>query len=257
LNHNPLQLNKLQRVFCFMYNGLVITSKDYDDRIISQGLSFQIDNYYEPKGVAEKRRINIVMEALNPKPGEIILDVGCGVGTFAFHSAKLGAKAFGIDYSPESIKAANALCVRFGITQNVSFVVGDAAQLPYKNEYFDKIVTADFIEHITLNEKEALVREMYRVLKPEGIAVVFTPNGIREKIGYYYWKARNLLFRDRIPTTELHYGLTHKSEFEKICRRHHFKLRLQYEDVTRPFLGKIPLLRNVLALDLLWKMKKK
>jgi len=234
----------------------MITSKDYDDRIIAQGLKHQIDNFYEPKDLFEQRRIDIVMEALDPKPEEKILDVGCGVGTFAFHCAKLGAKTFGIDYSTESIRVANELCTRFGVSHNTTFAVGDATTLPYENEYFDKIVAADFIEHIGLSEKEALVKEMYRVLKPEGRAVVFTPNGMREKIGTFYWKIRNILFHHKIPTTELHYGLTHRHEFEKICTKYNFKFKLRYVDKTRPYLAKIPVLRNVLALNLLWIMRK-
>lgn len=235
---------------------LMITSKDYDDRIIAAGLKHQIDTYYEPADLCEKRRINVVMEALDPKPKEKILDVGCGVGTFAFHCAKLGARTFGIDYSLESIKAANELCATFKANQNTTFVVGNATTLPYENGYFDKIVAADFIEHIALNEKELLVKEMYRVLKPKGMVVIFTPNGIREKISAFYWKIRNILFKDKIPSTELHYGLTYRSEFEMICKKYNFKPKLRYKDVTRPYLAQIPILRNVLALNLLWVMKK-
>lgn len=234
----------------------MITSKDYDDRIMAAGLKHQIDTYYEPINFIDKRRVDIVMKVLNPKPKEKILDVGCGVGTFAFHCAQFGARTFGIDYSLESIKVANKLCAAFKVNQNTAFVVGDATMLPYGNEYFDKIVAADFIEHITLSEKELLLKEMYRVLKPEGMAVIFTPNGIREDIGAFYWKIRNILFKDNVPKTKLHFGLTHRSEFEKICRECNFEFKLRYEDVGRPYLAKIPLLRNVLAYNLLWVMKK-
>lgn len=234
----------------------MITSKDYDDRIIAAGLKHQIDVYYEPKDLANKRRIEIVMEAIEPKPEEEILDVGCGVGTFAFHCAKMGARACGIDYSFESIKAANTLCARFGACQNATFAVGDATKLPFGDGYFDKIVAADFIEHMTLSEKEELVKEMRRVLKPEGMVVVFTPNGIREDMGAFYWRMRNILFKDNIPTTELHYGLTRRSEFEEICKKYDFKFKLRYFDTTRPYLARIPVLRNALALNLLWVMKK-
>lgn len=234
----------------------MITSKDYDERIISKGIQHQIDNYYQPKDNFSKRRIDIILKILDPKLGENILDVGCGVGTFVFHSARFGARAYGIDYSRESLKVANELCVRFGVKQNTGFILGSAIALPFRNECFDKIVAADFIEHITFKEKEELLKEIYRVLKPEGALVVFTPNGIRERIGDFYWRVRNLLFGDRIPFTELHYGLINRGAFEKICKENNFKFKLAYEDTTRPYLAKILLLRHILALNLLWVIKK-
>lgn len=234
----------------------MITSKNYDIRILSEGLQFQIDEYYEPKNVFAKRRIGIVMEVLKLKPEEKILDVGCGVGTFAFHCAKAGGRTFGIDYSSESIRVANELCAKFAVNDRTSFFLGSAMRLPFQNEYFDKIVAADFIEHITAEEKKELLKEMYRVLKPNGLIVIFTPNGTREKIGNFYWRIRNKLFYDEIPTAELHYGLTNRSEFEKMCRKNNFKLKISYRDVTRPFLANLPLVRRILALNLLFILQK-
>ena len=92
-----------------------ITSKDYDDRIVKQGLQFQIDRYYEPKDSSMRRRIKTLIEVISPKPGERILDIGCGVGTFAYRCASAGALSVGIDYSVESIKAARTLCARWSM----------------------------------------------------------------------------------------------------------------------------------------------
>jgi SAM-dependent methyltransferase len=234
----------------------MITAQDYDDRIIAGGIQHLIDTYYAPVSLVEKRRIAIVMMAISPAPGETILDVGCGAGTFAFHCAKAGARTFGIDYSPESIRAAVSLCSRFGVADRTEFRVGDATALPYESDCFDKVVAADFIEHVTLREKELLAKEMYRVLRPGGAAVVFTPNGIREGIGAGYWRVRHLFFRDRIPATELHYGLTTRYEFEAICTKSGFRSRFRYEDVTRPILARLPLARHALALNLLWVLRK-
>jgi ubiquinone/menaquinone biosynthesis C-methylase UbiE len=234
----------------------MITAKDYDRHILSKDLQFQIDEYYQPNNVFAKRRNAIVMEALAPKPGEKILDVGCGVGTFAFHCAKAGARSFGIDYSLESIRVANELCAKFAVNDKASFFLGSAMRLPFQNNSFDKIVAADFIEHITAQEKEALLKEAHRVIKPDGFIVIFTPNGIREKIGDFYWRIRNKLFKDKIPTTELHYGLISSSKFKKMCRKSNFILKLSYRDVTRPYLAKLPLLRRILALNLLFILQK-
>ncbi|MDP2753469.1 MAG: class I SAM-dependent methyltransferase, partial [Nitrospirota bacterium] len=191
-----------------------------------------------------------------PQINEKILDIGCGVGTFAFHAAKAGAITAGIDYSVEFIRIAKILAKRYGISDKTKFVIGNAAILPFRDSSFDKIVSADFIEHITFEEKYALCAEIYRVLKPNGICVIFTPNGIREKIGDIYWHIRHLLFRDKVPTTELHFGLTHKYEFEKILKKNKLNFKLIYIDITRPYLAKLPLFKTFLSLNLLWIIKK-
>ena len=234
----------------------VIDSKCYDEHILKQGLEYQINNYYIPKEVSMKRRIEAVVEALNPKDNERVLDIGCGVGTFAFHASKKGATSFGIDYSRESIQAGAKLVKNFNGAKKNHFLVGDAFKLPFGNSSFDKVVAADFVEHITLKEKENFLKEIYRVLKPEGLGIIFTPNGIREKIGEVYWKLRHFLYKDKIPATDLHFGLTTKLEFEALMRKKKFNFTLLYRDVTRPYLAKIPIMRKFLALNLLWKIKK-
>jgi len=235
---------------------MTITYKDYDYGVLSRNIQSLIDEYYFPNKPYSKRRIKIVLQAIKPRIQEQILDIGCGVGTFAFHCAKQGARTFGIDYSPESIKTANKLCEQFGVSQNTSFLIANGMKLPFKDAYFDKIIAADFIEHITHNEKDMLLQEIYRALKPEGLIIIFTPNAIREKIGELYWKIRNILFRNKIPVSNLHYGLINKSDFANICAKNNFRLKLCYKDITRPFLANIPLLRRSLALNLLFTLKK-
>lgn len=233
-----------------------ITSKTYDRHVASQGLQFQIGKYYKPKEISMKRRTKIVLEAINPKPQERILDIGCGVGTFAFHTAKKGAISFGIDYSYQSIEMAIKLVKKFNVAKSARFLVGNGFVLPFRDCSFDKVMALDFIEHITFDEKDKFLREMYRVLKPRGIGVIFTPNGVREKIGKVYWRFRHFVFGNKIHTTDLHFGLTDKWQFEPLLRRHKFKFKLAYKDITRPYLAKIPLIKNFLSLNLLWISKR-
>jgi SAM-dependent methyltransferase len=131
-------------------------------------------------------------------------------------------------------------------------MVADACHLPFSDRCFDTVVAADFMEHVTLKDKDAILKEIKRVLRINGTVVIFTPNGIREKIGDFYWKVRHFLFGDRIPGTELHFGLTNKFEFQRLLKSKGFRFRLHYHDVTRPYLARIPLIRAVLALNLLW-----
>ncbi|MBM3247929.1 MAG: class I SAM-dependent methyltransferase [Candidatus Omnitrophica bacterium] len=230
--------------------------KFYDDNILAEGREYQIERYYEPKEVYNQRRISIVLEKLAPRKNERVLDIGCGVGTFAFHSSKTGAVVYGVDYSFESIKMAKNLVERYNTPIKAKFVVADATKIPFGDSSFDKIISADFIEHISYEEKDNLLKEIYRLLKPGGAGAIFSPNATREKIGNIYWRLRNKIFGDKIPYDVLHFGLTNKYAFEAILKKHQFKFKLVYEDTTRPFLARIPLLRNFLALYLLWMIKK-
>lgn len=233
-----------------------ITSEIYDKHIISQGLQFQIDKYYEPSEISLKRRIKIVLEAIIPREKEKILDIGCGAGTFAFHCAKLKASSFGIDYSKGSIETAQILCEKYGVSRNAKFIVANAFSLPFKNSSFDKIVAADFIEHITLEEKVMFLKEIQHVLKPEGICVIFTPNKIREKLGEVYGRLRHLLFGDKVPSNKLHFGLTMRFQFESLLKKFEFHFKFSYHDITRPYLARLLLIRHLFSLNLLWIIKK-
>jgi cyclopropane fatty-acyl-phospholipid synthase-like methyltransferase len=233
-----------------------ITSATYDEHVLSQGPQAQIDVYYEPKEPFNKRRIDIVLGRLDPRPQEMMLDIGCGVGTFVFHCAKKGAHCFGLDYSRESLKMAQGLVARFVIAGSTHFVLGEAMRLPFADRSFDKITAVDFIEHIYLDQKDSLLYEMSRVLKDDGLMVVFTPNKIREDIGETYWKIRHFLFKDKVPKDELHYGLISRMDFERLLKKHGLDFRLYYQDTTRPYLARLPFLKHFLSLDLLWIVRK-
>jgi trans-aconitate methyltransferase len=70
-----------------------------------------------------------VVELLDPKPGERILDLGCGTGQLTAEIAESGAHVTGLDASPEMIGQAR---------QNfpgLTFVLGNAADLPFRSEF--------------------------------------------------------------------------------------------------------------------------
>ena len=228
-----------------------ITNKDYDNNILKEGEEFQIDNYYEPKATDMKRRVIYVMSKLMVAPLMKVLDLGCGVGTFAFRSAKAGAMAYGVDYSEESINMARKLCEKFNVKPD--FIVADTAEtLPYDDNYFERIACVDFIEHISDENKVQLLKEIKRILKPGGIAVIYTPNNMREKIGEIIMR----LLR-RYKENPLHFGLIYRRRFERMMIAEEISFTTSYFDPGRPYLAYIPLFRGALALNLLWTIRKK
>ena len=111
-----------------------------------------------------------MLEYLEPKEGERILDVACGAGELSLKIAEKGCKVYGTDISEGAIKAARSLAERSGIT--CEFRLGNAEILPYPDEFFDRVVCSSSLEHFKDDIKA--LKEMYRVLKPNGKIVLTT-----------------------------------------------------------------------------------
>jgi SAM-dependent methyltransferase len=102
--------------------------------------------------------------------GRAVLDAGCGVGYGTALLAGAGAaEAVGIDVSRESVEAARA-----GAPDNASFVVGDVHALPFDDGRFGLVVCFEVIEHV--QEQDAVLGELARVLAPEGVLVLSSPH---------------------------------------------------------------------------------
>jgi len=96
-----------------------------------------------------------------------VLDVGSGIGGPARHLAALhGCRVTGIDLTAEFVRAATALSRRVGLADRVSFVAGDALDLPFPAASFDVAWT----QHAAMNiaDRPRLYAEMHRVLRPGG-----------------------------------------------------------------------------------------
>lgn len=103
------------------------------------------------------------------RPGQRVLDVGCGPGTITVGLARRVApgSVVGIDNEPAPLREAqtNAQDVA-----NVSFVVGDVYQLDFPNGGFDVVHAHQVLQHLA--EPVAALREMRRVCRPGGIVAV-------------------------------------------------------------------------------------
>jgi len=106
-----------------------------------------------------------------------VLDPFCGVGTIPIEAAYIGATARGIDINPEAIKNAQKNAKR--ANKPALFKRGDATATGLESESIDKIVTnMPFGKQAKLEQKRTffnrLLREMSRILKPRGKAVLLT-----------------------------------------------------------------------------------
>jgi len=103
------------------------------------------------------------------KPGEAVLDVGCGTGTVALLAkGKVGqeGRVDGVDASPDMVARAAAKADRAG--SEVHFSSATAQQLPYKDGEFDVVLSTLMFHHLPKTGRAVFGREAFRVLKPGG-----------------------------------------------------------------------------------------
>jgi SAM-dependent methyltransferase len=109
--------------------------------------------------------------------GARVLEVGCGPGHLSARMAGQGLEVTGLDLDPAMIKRAQANATNAGVTTRASFVVGDAAALPFPDASFDSVVSTFSVHH--WSDPAAGLAEIGRVLRPGGRALVwdFKPGG--------------------------------------------------------------------------------
>jgi SAM-dependent methyltransferase len=104
-------------------------------------------------------------------PGLRVLDIASGTGYGSGMLEQAGASSVrGCDVSAEAVRAAER---DFG-SDIVSFVQGDGVRLPFPDGEFDVIVSFETLEHV--EDGDAFVRELRRVLTPGGTLILSTPN---------------------------------------------------------------------------------
>ncbi len=104
------------------------------------------------------------VKAIDPQPGERILDIACGTGTSSVALSRTGATVVGVDFSPGMLGEARRK------HSSVEFVEGDAMKLPFVSDEFDAVTISFGLRNIT--DPKAALDEMYRVLKPGGRLVI-------------------------------------------------------------------------------------
>lgn len=100
-----------------------------------------------------------------------VLDIACGEGYGSNLLSQVAQSVIGVDISPEVIAHASAA---YGSRPNLKFLLGDCAQIPIPSNYIDLVVSFETIEHHARHEEMML--EICRVLRPEGILFISSPN---------------------------------------------------------------------------------
>lgn len=104
--------------------------------------------------------------------GKSVLEIGCGIGLDAFHMAKRGMKVTAVDLTDVAIDTARNRFERNGLA--AEFRVANATKLPFDDETFDYVYSFGVLHHAEDTEKS--IQEVFRVLKPGGIAKIMLYN---------------------------------------------------------------------------------
>jgi SAM-dependent methyltransferase len=105
-----------------------------------------------------------IVQRVDVRPGEDVLDVACGTGNAALRAAQAGGRVVGVDLTPELFAAGRRLAAEAGVF--IDWVQGDAEELPVESESFD-IVLSTF-GCMFAPRHAVTARELSRVLRPGG-----------------------------------------------------------------------------------------
>ncbi len=138
------------------------------------------DCWFEtPMGILVKKyELSLLLELLNPLPGEKILDVGCGTGVFTIDVMALGPRITGIDISQPMLRKASEKIQKIN-TPSASLFSGlcaDMCALPFADNSFDKVLSMTAIEFVT--DAKKAVTELERVTRQGGTIVLTTLNSL-------------------------------------------------------------------------------
>ncbi len=131
----------------------------------------------EDLDTAQAKKIEHIFRKLRLKPGERLLDIGCGWGGLAIAAAQnFGANVLGVTLSDRQAAYAAERVGRLGLTDRVQIEVRDYRDL--EKESFDKIVSVGMFEHVGRSHLPEYFAQAYHLLKPGGL---FLNHGIARR----------------------------------------------------------------------------
>jgi len=152
-----------------------MSSKGQVDELFTKTVEDWARFYSDPKpatmnaqNLVSRRRFALEMLEARVPPGSTILDIGCGTGHLAGELMRRGYQAWGVDLSSAMVEYARE---HYNPEQ---FRVGDIERIPFPDNTFDGVMCLGVMEY--LEKDEPALREMWRVLKPGGRAVITTPS---------------------------------------------------------------------------------
>ncbi|WP_125768054.1 SAM-dependent methyltransferase [Companilactobacillus furfuricola] len=174
---------------------------------------------------AQMNKVHHILNKLNTKPGESIIDIGCGWGTMMFTAAKeYGLKAKGVTLSQEQYDYVNNKIQEEHLTDQMEVILEDYREV---NEQFDHVVSVGMFEHVGQKHLEGYFQSVKRMLKPNGTALIHGITGQHEGLGVDPWLVKYIFPGGYIPDIKENIGhiMDAKLQIDDIepLRRHYQK----------------------------------
>jgi SAM-dependent methyltransferase len=155
--------------------------------------------------------LTVDFERLGLIRGERLLDLGAGGGRHAFEAMRRGARVTALDYSAADLKDVAAVAGAMIDGEEATYeewagvVNGDALDLPFPDDTFDRVIVSEVLEHIW--DDERVLAEVARVLRPGGRVGATVPTRWPERVAW----AINWRYHD---TPGGHIRIYHQHELE-------------------------------------------
>ena len=126
--------------------------------------------------------LTVDLGQLGVRPGDRLLDAGCGEGRHCFGALERGAHVVGLDLDTESLqKGHGPLRARAKeLTRSGAMLRGDAFRLPFADASFDRVICSEVMEHV--HDYRGAARELARVVRPGGTVAVTIPTATSEQL---------------------------------------------------------------------------
>jgi ubiquinone/menaquinone biosynthesis C-methylase UbiE len=124
----------------------------------------------DTRNLISRQRFALEMVEAGVPRASKVLDAGCGTGEMARELTRRGYEVWGLDIAEPMIRYARERC------GSGRFQAGDLEHLPFRDNTFDAVVCLGVVEY--LDADETSLREMWRVLRPGGRAVISTPSAL-------------------------------------------------------------------------------
>ncbi|WP_416968204.1 class I SAM-dependent methyltransferase [Streptomyces sp. 4F14] len=114
------------------------------------------------------------------RPGERVLDIGCGTGRFTVPMTERGAQVTGLDLSHAMLDVAAGKLSERGLTADLR--EGDMTHMPFPDGSFDTVTSMLALMHLPLEDRPAVFAEVHRVLRPGGRMLLGVKNSLFEEM---------------------------------------------------------------------------
>jgi cyclopropane fatty-acyl-phospholipid synthase-like methyltransferase len=172
-------------------------------------------------------KFRMVINQLNLHQSDRLLDIGCGRGEMVIYHALNGGDATGVDFSDEAIKLAKVKASE--LKAQCNFQINSFEKIEEEIK-FDRAVSIDFIEHISVEEGKVFFKKCYNLLNPGGRLIVYTyPNTIRRRIGYRLIRLFSIIKRKPLAKQEPDTISDHYKQYH-LNEQNYFNLRKSAQD---------------------------